>query len=198
MRFLEKIAPYNKESLLASIADGDEKSFALFFEEHQKKVFSIAYYFTQSTVRAEDVVQDVFVKIWNSRHQLTGILNMEGWVATLARNYSLNELKRVANERIKEEKYKNYLPTEVLLPAHLLISKELKKNIHEALNHVTEQQRAVFIYSKMEGRNRQEIAAILGLSPNTVKMHLVRASRFVRAYLSQRMGCLFFAFFLLF
>lgn len=169
--------------LCERIAAGDQQAFEIFFHHYKGRVLQIAFFFTRSQLRSEDIVQDVFLKIWNSRERVATIEYLDAWVATIVRNFALRALDKLAREELRGERYADYLPAvewQAQAPAEY---KDVERYIHEALTLLTEQQRTVFDMARLQGMNRDEIADRLGLSPNTVKMHLVRATRYVRAHL---------------
>lgn len=177
-------------ALRCRIAEGDEKAFAAFFEYYHSKVLGVAFYFTQSLSRAEDIVQDVFLKIWTKREQIEAIEQLDAWVLTIARNFSINALHKIARTEVVGEEYADYIPSFETPVGDGLNKKDIERLVQEALQPLTEQQRRVFELSKLRGLNREEIAAELQLSPNTVKMHLVRSTKYVRAYLLAKLDYL--------
>ena len=174
---------YDEKELLPRIAGGDEGAFRILFEEYAPKVMHIANLFTDSEAIAEDIVQDVFMKLWLKRVSLPEILDFNNWIFIVARNLSINALKKIAKAGIRYESLPDHLPHTDAYASTDLDAKDLEKHIREAMQLLTEQQKKVFELSKMKGLNREEISETLGLSPNTVKMHLVRSTRLVRAYL---------------
>lgn len=169
--------------LCERISAGDQQAFELFFHHYKDRVLQIAFFFTRSQLRSEDIVQDVFAKIWNSRERLATIEYPDAWVATIVRNFALRALDKMAREKVRGERYADYLPAVEWNAQAPTEYKDVERYIHEALALLTEQQRSVFEMGRLQGMSRDEIADRLGLSPNTVKMHLVRGTRYVRAYL---------------
>ena len=84
---------YNESDLLAEVARGNENAFKVLFDRYWDKIFSVAFVLTKSVVLAEEIVQDVFLKIWLNRLKLPEIENFEGYLFIIGRNHIFNELR---------------------------------------------------------------------------------------------------------
>lgn len=172
-------------AVLSKIAHGDQQAFSVFFEFYEYRVYKTALYFTGSDEIALDVVQDVFMKIWLKRADLNTIEYLDTWVSTVARNYAINALKQVARRSLLNEESIHYIPASYEGTKQEVELRDLQRLILEAVNALTPQQKQVFELAKFEHLSREEIAVKLGLSGNTVKVHLLRATKQVRAYLQK-------------
>ncbi len=137
---------------------------------------------TVSDVIAEEMVQDIFIKIWERREQLTDIENMDAYLFTILYNQVYKHYKKRALDRkllklIAESPHFHNITEETLL------LREKEKLINEAVAKLPSQQQKVFRLSKQEGLSREQIAEKLGISPHTVRNHLADATRFIRTYL---------------
>lgn len=178
---------HNEQEILAAIAEGSRQSFTTLFDHYSPKILHVAGLFTHSLSESEDILQDVFMKVWLKRDQLTTITDFNSWIFILTRNLSINALNKIARAEVKNQRLAGYLPFTEEHAGGSVEFKDIENLIRQALQLLTDQQRRVFELSRLNGMNREEIAKELGLSPNTVKMHLLRATRQVRAYLSSRM-----------
>lgn len=176
----------NEQELLSKIASGDEEAFAHLFDQFAPRVMHVATLFTHSISISEDIVQDVFLKLWLKRTQLPEINDFTNWIFIVARNYSINALNKIAKTEISLETQAEHISLPGIEVTSDFEARDLEKIIRKAMLALTDQQQKVFELAKLQGMGRDEIADQLGLSPNTVKMHLVRATRFVRAYLLAR------------
>jgi RNA polymerase sigma-70 factor (ECF subfamily) len=181
------IPPYDTSTLLQEVATGSSEAFKQLFERYEAKVNHAAMLITGSRELSEDVVQDVFTRVWLKRAQLPSIGNLEGWLFVITRNQAITVMNQLAARHGREDEVARELPTFTADAAQELDAKNVQQYIHEALHLLTEQQRKVFVMSKMEGMSRDEIAAALSLSTNTVKVHLLHASRIVRVHLTRRL-----------
>lgn len=165
------------------VAEGDERAFSELFHQYRNVVYTIAYKITTSEPMAEEILLDVFLKVWLKREQLVGIEHFTAWLFTITRNQVFSSLKQLAVRRKAEgcaggEEY-------LLQPAnpdHQLLEKEYQQLLHEAVLRLSPQQKRVYQLIKEQGMKREEAARALNLSPETVKRHLAEAMQLIRGY----------------
>lgn len=174
----------DNDCLLDKIADNDEQAFEKLFNAYKGRVYSIALVFTESNTEAEEIVQDVFSRIWKYREKLREIENFQAWITTVARHRSLTILKKIALEHTQREALFRFSNNKSVIDAEREIQeKELQALLHDALTRLTPQQRKIFELSRLQGLDRKTVARTLGLSPATVSVHLTVALRMVRSFL---------------
>lgn len=170
--------------LLQQVAAGEHLAFEHFFYHYKSYVYSIALKFTHEEILAEEIVQDVFVRVWKYREKLAEIQDIDAWMRTVAKNRSLTELKRLAKDTQGKKDYFNWQPSEwQSANSHGQSTDQL---LQKALSRLTPQQQKVFELSFLEGMKRNQIAELLDISPATVGVHLKLAARSVRAYLTNQ------------
>lgn len=172
------------KQLLHLIAAGDEAAFAALFAAHRNRIYSIAYRLIGVRSGAEDVVQDVFLRIWVKREELSQVQNFRAWVNTITANLVSNMLRRVAYEyRFLQET----IQTQEKYHADVISTSafhELQNKIHQAVSSLSRQQQKIFLLSREQGMKYTAIAELLGISTATVKTHMVEALRNIRAHLA--------------
>ena len=179
---------YNEKELLALIAEGDESAFAKLFEYYRNRIYSIAFKLTNSTSIAEEIVQDVFLKIWLKRADLIEIQNFNAYLFIVTRNDVYRVLKQIARN------YKIVLITdEDQSAAHndtadLVMEKEYNLLLQRAIDRLSNQQKQVYKLMKDQGLKREEVADLLHLQPETVKFHLAQAMKNIRAFCMLHLG----------
>ena len=174
--------PYSEEELLRLIAKSDGAAFATLFNNYRNKIYSIAYELTESTVIAEEIVQDTFLKVWLRRETLGDVTNFKAYLFTMTRNYVFSALKRIARrQELEMEAVQDnlfyYSDTE-----NKLLEKQYEVLLKRAVDSLPAKQKQVYILVKEKGDTRNEVAAELQLSAETVKTHLAQAMRTIRAY----------------
>lgn len=176
--------PYHEPRLLQLIAAGDEAAFSILFEHHYKKVYAVAFRILKSAPAAEDVLQDVFLKIWKHRMKLPSIDDFNAYLNVMIRNHVFNLLRKKSNEQLflKELLIADTRGEQQTYDAVMM--HELERNLQEAVSMLPPQQKKVFQLSRMHGLRQEEIAAYMKISLGTVKKHMVMSLRFVRNYLS--------------
>lgn len=175
-----------EHQLLLRIARGDEMAFADLFNRYRNKIFSIAWQITTSEQVAEEIVLDVFLKVWLKREQLPGLEFFTAWLFTVARNQVFTAMKQMAIRRHAEY---NVRHDEYLNSADVhseLLDKEYQELLREAIARLSPQQKKVYLLIKEQGLKREEAAQQLNLSPETVKRHLAEAMQAIRVHCLSR------------
>lgn len=176
---------------LAEIANGDQEAFCKLFHTFKNKIYAFSFSFTHSTEIAEEITQDVFIKVWTNRESLTEVENIDAWLSTITRNLCFNYLKRTALEKKAKDALKYQQTLSVENVEEYLSYKERQTEVAEALDQLSPQQRLVFMLNRYKGLKNEEIAQRLNLSPNTVKTHMVSALRKIRSFLESHAAHLF-------
>lgn len=151
------------------------KNFERFFLLNYPKVKAFAFKILQSESDAEDLAQDVFVKLWSCPDIWDNQEVADGYVYTMARNCIYNFLKHKSVGRGYQEQmaYSTELVEESV--EHEMYAKEINLLVKLALENMPEQRRAVFVMSRRDGMSHQEIAEKLNLSVRTVEHHVYLA-----------------------
>lgn len=189
------------EQLLLAIAEGDESAFNTIFQRYQHKIYSYAMHFTHDEAIAQDVVQEVFLRIWTVKQELGNIRKAEPWIAVLTRNICFNKLKKNACEHkakslLASESHSG-AQSEISEVEHYINYKDRLQALNQALQSLTPQQRTIYRLNRDLGLKNEEISRQLHLSPNTVKTHMVTALRRIRHFMGSHTSSLFILFFVL-
>jgi RNA polymerase sigma-70 factor (ECF subfamily) len=174
-----------EQQLLLAVASGDERAFEVLYYRFSKKIYYFAFKFLQEEMAAEEVVQEVMLKIWRNRDTLGTIKHLESYLRVLSRNIALNALRRLAIEDRANEKLKLYANIESNETEERVILQETKKLLAQAIAQLPPQQREVYKLCHQQGLKYEEAAQQLHLSPATVATHMKLALRFLRTYLKQ-------------
>jgi RNA polymerase sigma-70 factor (family 1) len=185
---------YEEQKLILLLKEDSEYAFQLIFDKHRNRIYSTAIKFLKSPLFAQDVVQDVFLKLWFERKSLNSAKPIEAWLYTVAKNNILNRLRKIAVEwkavgHFKDDKFKIENNTD-----YKLLDGEYQQKLKKAIDQLPEQQKAVFIFSRFNKLTYEQIGQKLGISPLTVKTHLSRALFSIKKHLTSE-GVLLFGFF---
>lgn len=174
---------YNEAAFITDLAKGEEKAFRQLFEMYFDKVYKVAFMFTKSTVVAEEIAQDVFLKIWLGREKLISVRKLDSYVFIVARNHIFNVLRKKINEEpFTDQLVKYFEETAASAEQHISL-KEVQSLVKKAVEQLPPQQKLIYNLSRERGLNQEEIAYTLHLSKNTVKSHMNKALHFIRRYL---------------
>lgn len=178
--------PNNETELVRYAASGDATAFAALFRSYKDKLYGFLLKATGAPEMAEDIIQDIFLRLWKNREKLPAIVHFEGYIYQMARNQVINSLKRMAKETfILEELVKTCEAVRTDAEDRLNVH-EVNRHLHSALEKLTPRQKLVYTLSRDKGLKHEEIARSLGISPSTVNNHLIEALRLIRQQLSAR------------
>lgn len=156
----------------------DEKSFEELFQLFYQRLLNFSIQYVDDKETAEEIVSDVFAKLWINRKKTEYIHNPEVYLFIAVKNQSLNHLKRFSNYKvafIEETGIHQLINTHS--PEKELERKELFFKINQAIDSLPKQCKIIFNLVKEEGLKYKEVAAILNISPRTVETQLVRAMK---------------------
>jgi RNA polymerase sigma-70 factor (ECF subfamily) len=174
---------YKEKKLLEQVARGSETAFRLLYDIQHQRIYSFALFLTHSEVLAEEVTQEIFIKIWNHRTELSEIRQFDAWLKTLVRNQCYTFLNRLAKERLILQEINEQNTEGSNFTEENILFSDYSRLLQQLLDRLPEQQRKVFILSRQEGIKHEEIARQMGLSINTIKSHMKAALRNIRQIL---------------
>lgn len=178
-----------EQELLHRVADGDSMAFAILFKAYKKNLYTTVLHVTGSHEMAEDVLQEVFIKVWMHRERLPGIINFPGWLYKVAEYAGFKVIRN--NRRIAGGLH--VLSNDPLTlpekdPVDIFIEKEYDQLLEAAIAQLPEKQQLTYRLIKQQGLKRKEVAARLSVSPETVKWNLDQANQSVRKYCMAHLG----------
>lgn len=179
---MRRVVFENEEDLLLELVRGNKLAFNSLFDTYHQLLASHIYRLTASLEIAEEVVQDVFLKIWMKPELVSDVRNIKAYLYTLSKNHAINYLKREAKLRQRQNEFKelNLLDQ---LPAE---SENLYLIIDEAVDKLPQQQKAVYLLSRHERLTYAQIASKMDISIETVKTYLKRATAAITSHIHQK------------
>ena len=143
------------------------------------KLFRLALRITFDRAEAEDVVQDTMIRVWNKREEWTQFGSIEAYCLTVAKNLALDrsQKKEAQNVELTPEMEEE---SEISGPYDQLVNNERMSIIHRLINELPEKQRLIMQLRDIEGESYKEIAKILNLTEEQVKVNLFRARQKVK------------------
>lgn len=168
---------------IQAFQSGEQKDFDYFFRLHYKQLCFYTYFIVKSRAVAEDIVQDIFVKLWQLREQIRPA-TVKTLLYTMARNEAISWPRKQKTAGKKEEQYNAFYAneTETDIQQHL-ITAETMKELYKALDTLPEGCRNVFEHLYQKGEKPKQAAAALQLSVNTVKTQRARGLKMLKQQL---------------
>jgi RNA polymerase sigma-70 factor (family 1) len=171
---------FEEHKLIILLKEDSEYAFQLIFDKHRNRIYKTAIKFLKSPIIAQDVVQDVFLKLWFERNNLNENKSIEAWLYTVAKHNILNKLRKIANDWKAVDQYAHQITSEDNKTDHKLIDGQYQSHLSKAVSKLPEQQKLVFLLSRNDKLTYDQIGQKLGISPLTVKTHLSRALHFLK------------------
>lgn len=171
--------------LVESIQKGDYQAFEILFKTYYSGLCALARSMVHSKETAEDLVSDIFVKIWENPENLNVSQSLKGYLVRSVKNTCLNYLTR-SYQKFKHldnetsEKLLNLLPHNSPDPSGEILTTELEGKINEAIATLPPECGKIFLLSRKEELTNREIADQLNLSENTVKVQIYRGLSKIR------------------
>lgn len=180
---MELVSKNDVSSLLQLVAKGDEAAFSHFFDLYRPNIYTTVLRITKDEWLTEEILQDTFVKTWISRAVLPEIENIENWLYKIARNVTYTALKRSFREK---QNFNQMAKDSITLFYPEGDYQEKAEHFHSllevAISRLPPKQQETFRLIKQSGLKREQVAAKLNVSGETVKWNLDQAMRSVRAY----------------
>ena len=146
----------------------------------KNKLYRFALRFLNNEEEAKDVVQEVFIRVWNGREQMKQVENWEAWCMRITRNLSLDRIRMITRKQTQPIEETFNLHHQSLTPHESTEMGESMVKIAQMIAELPEKQRQVIHLRDVEGYSYQEISEILELDMNQVKVNLFRARNSVR------------------
>lgn len=172
-----------EKKLLLRAAAGHEESFTQLFFLYRHKLYSFLLRLTESPEMTEDVIQDVFLKLWKDREHLVNIEQFGGYIYRMAQHHVLNAFRRMAKETLIMAELTRVTEAASADAGERLRIREVREKLQYALDHLPPKQKLVYTMSREQGLKHEEIARQLNISPSTVNNHMIAALRSIRQQL---------------
>ncbi|MDP3915192.1 MAG: RNA polymerase sigma-70 factor [Bacteroidota bacterium] len=186
---------HDDHTLVQLLQKGNVAAFDSLFEGYSQKLFGFALKYFKNESDAEELVQEVFVKVWENRQTLKSELSFKSYLFTIA----LNQIRKHFNKKATSLRYLESLQNEPEFIDYQAVNDDNYESALQQINLIIEQmpprRREIFTKSKLEGKSSKEIAAELNISAGTVDNQVSEALRFIRSQLkTENLGLLLFAF----
>jgi RNA polymerase sigma-70 factor (ECF subfamily) len=170
-----------EKALLHQAAAGDAIAFRQLFDAYRGRVYSFALHLTENTATADEIVQEVFLRVWLYRDKLTEVIHFSAWLHTITRHQVFDALKAQARERALYQGMPEQAASNNV--ADSMAGKEYELLLRQAVGRLPDRQQLIYHLSRDAGIQHAEIAGRLNISRHTVKTHLVHALKTIRRYL---------------
>lgn len=176
--------PFQERELLYRIAQSDEAAFTEIFHHFSPRIWLFVVKKAKSESIAEEIVQEVFLKLWVKKEMATGIDDLASFLYTMAANKLYDHFKKVAGDSRKlENLWLQVQQAAITNPIEEAM--DLRESMHiinQAIEQLPPQRKKIYQLNRIEGLSYEEIAQKLNISKSTVSNQLVEANKFIREY----------------
>ncbi|MCD0487591.1 RNA polymerase sigma-70 factor [Pedobacter sp. MC2016-14] len=177
---------FDEVELPGKLAAGDAAAFKFVYQKFNKKIYTVTLSILKSAVLAEEITQEVFLKLWQHNQQFNDIDHLEAWLRTAARNQSLNAFRKIVLERkMNQHNERNFSEGHNETEEAILLH-DTRRLLDDAVSKLPAQQREIYTLCHQQGLKYEEVAAQMNISVNTVKTHMKRALATLRIYMKDR------------
>jgi RNA polymerase sigma-70 factor (ECF subfamily) len=171
---------YSDEELMREIKAENMLAFDGMYKKYSKKLYKFVYSILKSSEDSENIVQDVFLTLWENRNKITKESSIKYYIFTVAYNSAISIIRK----KVRDSQFVEYLeslqdfnqePVDTELEFN-----ELTDKLNNIVNNLPERQKEVYLLHKVEGLKYQEIAERLNISVNTLENHMSRALKNIR------------------
>lgn len=188
---------HSNHELILQLKEGSSGAFQVLFDRYGKRIHQFSIGYLKNVQEAEEIVQEVFLKIWNVREELKSDKSLDSYVFTIAKNAILNTIRKSKNEQLYLDYAKLYPGKNILLDDELNFL-ELERAYKQSIEQLSPKRKQIFLLSREENRSNAEIAAQLGISVKTVENQMTSALAHIKKELLSAgfSGLIFFELFL--
>ncbi|SEN88366.1 RNA polymerase, sigma-24 subunit, RpoE [bacterium A37T11] len=188
----------DENELLLKLRAGDQRAFGQIYEYYRRPLGYRILQLLKSEELAEEVLQDLFMKLWEQREQVDPEKSFKAYLYRIAENLCFNLMARAAREKAI---LLNIMAANTELYSHVeeqIYKKENETLLYHLIGQLPKQRQQVFLYCKIDGKTYQEAAQAFHISVNTVNDHLQKAGKFLKEQLKNHPEAYFSALILFF
>jgi RNA polymerase sigma-70 factor, ECF subfamily len=177
---MKEFFSYTDEELMLEIKADNMLAFDILYQRYSRKLYKFAFSILKSDEETENIIQDVFLNLWENRHRVVKDSSVQYYVFSIVHNSAISLIRNKARttqfiEYLRLHQNLNQDPVNVEFEYN-----ELKDKIDRIINRLPERQKEVYILHNVEGLKYHEIAKRLKISENTIENHMSRALKTIR------------------
>ena len=176
---------FDLDNVLTELAGGNKDALENLFNFYYPRLYQFSMSFLKLEDGIDDILQEVFIKIWNNRANIRAVQTFNPFIFTITRNLLLNELRsRLNKQKIKDQILKVAIPEE-FQAFESVEFRELEATVDKVVAGLPERQREVFLLSRKEGLSHREISERLNISTKTVEYHITQSVSAIKTKLKE-------------
>ncbi len=165
------------------LAEGDEEAFVALYNKYHRKIYFSALKMTQSDALAQDVTQNVFLKIWDTHTTLDPKQNFAAYISVICRNAIFDIFRKATHEETIKKELQQFTEVSESGQEDDDFYEAYKTLLDKAIADLPPQRRIVFELCKLQEKSYDKVARSMSISRSTVQDHIVKANKSIREYL---------------
>ncbi|KEO74231.1 RNA polymerase sigma factor [Anditalea andensis] len=177
---------FSEKQLVEQLKQSNTDAYGRLYHLYVQRLYGFVLRMAKSPELAEDIVQDIFIKLWENRDQLDPDKCIKAYMFTMAKNQLLNFIKRKAHESRIIDEILAHVPRGCKSTDNLVLENEIQQLLDEALSSLPPQRKLIFELCRIQGLTYKQAADQLGLSDSTVNSQMVKAIRSIKEFLKEK------------
>jgi len=176
---------HREKLLVKELIQGNERAFRKIYDTYRDPIYGYGLTLLKSRILTEELVQEVFIKLWAVRASLDVSKSIKAFLFTMTRNMAFNVLKKAARDIKLQQELLAHLPSAHNHTETAIREAELDQIKQQAVASLSPKRRLIFEMSRNEGMSYEDISLELGISPHTVKSQMSKALDGIRTFLME-------------
>ena len=175
-------ASIDENELLKQLSNDSEQAFEKIYKLYSPRLYGNLFKLVKSESEAQEILQDVFLKIWSNRHSIDVEKSFRSYLFKIAENKVYDFFRKAARDKKKELALLGVASSEYM-PVEDIMSSDAKiATLEKAIESLSPQRQQIFRLCKLEGKTYKEVSEMLGISASTISDHIVKATKSIRDY----------------
>jgi RNA polymerase sigma-70 factor (ECF subfamily) len=174
----------SEKELLVKLKAGDKSAFEQIYRLYSNRLFGNLVKLLQSETEAQEILQEVFLKIWQNRAQIDPEKSFRSYLFKIAENKVFDFFRKVALQKRVQHQLLHHSDIDTTMVDKMLMDKENEQLLAKAIDQLPPQRKQVFVMVKLQGKTYKEVGDHLGISVSTISDHIVKATKSIRDYLT--------------
>ena len=172
----------DEKELLVQLRNGNEEAFEKIYKLYSTRLYGNLLKLVKSETEAQEILQDVFLKIWENRQNIDLEKSFRSYLFKIAENKVVDFFRKAARDKKREAQLISLATNEYVQVQEMMQSDEKSAILQKAIDSLPPQRQQVFRLCKLEGKSYKEVSEQLGISVSTISDHIVKATKSIRSY----------------
>jgi RNA polymerase sigma-70 factor (family 1) len=172
----------SERDLVLALQKGDEGAFETIYGLYSQRLFGRLLKLVKTEAQAQEILQDVFIKLWQHRHSLDAEKSFRSFLFRIAENKVYDFFRKAARDKLMQANLISLATTNYINIEDYTREEENLKLLYKAIESLPPQRQQVFRLCKLEGRSYKEVSELLGISLSTISDHIVKATKAIKEF----------------